>query len=723
MALSSKFLRAQLNMLKPIVSSCSLDFARSGQDKIGELMMHENKKDVDIEYRSFDNFEAAWITPYGEPRNGVILYLHGGGYTCGSIDYALGFGSRLAKKLSLPVFCPAYRLAPENKFPAALDDALEAYTYLTDCGYSADKIILCGESAGGGLLYSLCFKLKELHFPLPCGIVAISPWTDFTASGNSYDENRDADPSMTKERLTFFADSYVSRDLWKNPYVSPLFGELSSLPPSIIFAGGDEIMYDDAYLMHQSLLKAGCRSIFHTAEGMWHGYLLYNIKEAEAEFVKINEFLKTVLPYERKLKWLPLDNSAKIYPAARSRSWNNLFRLSASLTEPIDRKALQSSLDVTVKRFPSIAVRLRRGAFWYYLEEIPTAPKISEESPYPLVKMSEKQLKSCAFRVIVYKNRIAVEFFHALTDANGGMIFLKSLLAEYLKQKYGASIPCTNGVLDRYAEPLPEELEDSFLRNDGDVSKSRADQNAFKFRGTPEEDDYLNLTTFIINTEDVLKLAHDKNVTLTTLLCSAMIHALIKIQNHQCPNRKKQKPIKILIPVNLRPIFNSKTLRNFVLYITPGINPQMGHWDFDEICETLHHKMNLETTKKEMSSRITANVNSERSTILKIMPLFIKNIAMKAVFNAVGEKKSCITISNIGRVSLPQEMLPYIERMDFCIGRQANLPHACGVLSYGDKLYISITRSVKESDLELKFFEVLRSLGISVTVESNMRCK
>ena len=721
MALSSKLLKSQLNLLKPIVSTCSIELARAGQNKIGDLMMHGSRKDVEIEKRFFCNFEAAWITPYGEPRGGVILYLHGGGYVCGGIDYAVGFGSVLAKKLSVPVFCPAYRLAPENRFPAALDDAFEAYTYLIESGYSADKIVLCGESAGGGLIYSLCLKLKQLNMPLPCGIVAISPWTDLTASGSSYEENKDKDPSMTKERLSFFADAYIDRENRADPFVSPLFGDLSNFPPSIIFAGGDEIMLDDATAIHKALAEAGCRASIHIAPGLWHGYMLYNIKEAASDFNLINSFLKSVLPFERRLRWMPLDNSAKIYPASRSRHWNNIFRLSANLTENVDKKTLQTALDVTVRRFPSIAVRLRRGAFWYYLEEIPTAPRISDEASYPLVKMSEKQIKSCAFRVIAYKNRIAVEFFHALTDANGGMIFLKTLLAEYIKQKYGVNASCEYGVLDRYEEPRPEELEDSFMTSDGDISKSRADTNAFKFKGTPEPDGFLNLTTFIIKTEDILAISHQKKVTLTTLLSAAMIYALIKIQDEQCPRRKHQKHVKVLIPVNLRPMFKSKTLRNFVLYITPGVDPKMGKWELDEICETVHHLMNLQTTKKEMMTRITANVKSERAWILKIMPLFIKNFAMKAVYNAVGEKKSCLTLSNIGRITLPEEMQPYVTRMDFSIGRLSNLPHTCGVLSYGDNLYINMTRCVKESDLELKFFEVLRSLGIPVTVESNMR--
>lgn len=719
MAVTGKFIRSQLNMLKPLIMSCSLTTARSGQDKIGELMSRGRKHDVSVKERSFDNFKGAWIHPYGEVRDGIILYLHGGGYTCGSLEYAEGFGSVLASECKIPVFCAAYRLAPENKFPCALDDVIEAYKYLIEAGYRSDRIVLCGESAGGGLVYSLCLKLKELNMPLPCGIIALSPWTDLTASGASYEQNRNTDPSMSKERLSFFADSYT--DDRKNPLVSPLFGDLASLPPSLIFVGGDEIMLDDARMMHDRLNENGSHSKIIIKDGMWHGYVLYCLKENRSDFVEINDFLKTILPYERKLRWMRLDNAAKIYPAARSRTWSNLFRLSASFDENIDRKLMQSSLDVTARRFPSISVRLRRGAFWYYLEEIPAAPEISEEAVYPMVRMPDSELCSCAFRVIVHKNRVAVEFFHALTDANGGMIFLKTLCAEYIRQKYSVILPCECGVLDRLEEPKPSELEDSFLKHSGVVSKSRADTNAYRLRGIRESDGYLNVTTLIADSADILRVSHEKNITLTTFLASAMIMAIMRLQEKDIPKIKKRKPVKILVPVNLRPIFGSETLRNFVLYITPGIDPKMGEWEFDEICATIHHLMGIETTKKEMLSRITTNVKTERSPVLKIMPLFIKNFAMKAVYNAIGETKSCITLSNIGRITVPDGMEKYVKRMDFVIGKQSNIPYTCGMLSYDGKLYINFLRTICESNLELEFFKVLRSFGITVTVESNKR--
>ena len=183
------------------------------------------------------------------------------------------------------------------------------------------------------------------------------------------------------------------------------------------------------------------------------------------------------------LRWVRLDNAAKIYPAARRKNWSNLFRQSVTLSEKVDTVILKSALDVTVKRFPSIAARLRRGMFWYYLQQVEKAPELSREYSYPLVFMDHQEMRKCAFRVIAYENRIAVEFFHSLTDGTGALIFLKSLTAEYLEQRYGIRIPAEKGVLDRREEPKEEELEDSFLKYAGTVPASRKDTNAWKMKG------------------------------------------------------------------------------------------------------------------------------------------------------------------------------------------------------------------------------------------------
>jgi NRPS condensation-like uncharacterized protein len=198
-----------------------------------------------------------------------------------------------------------------------------------------------------------------------------------------------------------------------------------------------------------------------------------------------------------------------------------------------------------------------------------------------------------------------------------------------------------------------------------------------------------------------------------------MIEAGIRLQKERSIPHMWQKPVKVLIPVNLRKMFPSKTLRNFVLYSTSGVDPRFGEYTFDEICTVVHHQMGLDITPKSMASRISTNVRDEQLMALKIMPLFIKNIAMKAVFGLVGERKSMLSLSNLGPVQLPEHMKDMIERFDFILGVQSSAPYNCGVLSYGDTLYINIIRDIKESLLERRFYEVLHEQNISVKVESN----
>ncbi len=717
MAISAKTLKTQLTILKPLLQSCSLKTIRKGQDKIGELMVSRYKSRIIEKKHTFEGFEGAWIIPKDERRQGVILYLHGGGYTCGGIEYAKGFGTTLAARTGARVFCAAYRLAPENVYPAALDDAVTSYKYLLEKGYSASHITVCGESAGGGLCYSLCLRLKKEGIPLPCAIIALSPWTDMTASGSSYTYNKNNDPTMSKELLDFFADSYTTNR--EDPYVSPLFGDMCNMPPSLMFVGGDEIMLDDARLMHEKLIENKCVSKLTVTHDRWHGYLLYDLEEDQKDYSLINSFLNKYMSSEKKLRWLRLDNAAKIYPAARRQNWSNVFRLSATLTENVDKDVLASALDVTVRRFPSIAVRLQKGLFWYYLEQLSEAPGIMEESSYPLTRMSKKETSKCAFRVLVYKKRIAVEIFHSLTDGTGALIFLKSLVAEYLQQKYNVKIPAEKGVLGRLEEPSEAELEDSFQKYSGRISASRAENTAWHMYGTPEKAGFLNLTCFDLPVNAVLDKAHEYNVSLTTFLCAVMMMALQGLQAEKVPSRKKRKPIKVLLPVNLRNLFPSKTLRNFALYTTPEILPVLGEYNFEEICRIIIHCMGTEITRKQMEMKIATNVKSERLMAVRIMPLFVKNLVMKAIFDAVGECKSCLSLSNLGAVKLPEEMKPYIERMDFILGVQASAPYNCGVISYGDRLYVNFIRNIKEPELEYWFHKVLQQMGIETLVQSN----
>ena len=419
------------------------------------------------------------------------------------------------------------------------------------------------------------------------------------------------------------------------------------------------------------------------------------------------------------LRWMPLDNAAKIYPANRSRKWSNVFRLSVTLREEVDREVLRSALDVTVQRFPSIAVRLRRGVFWYYLQQLEGAPELREENSYPLTRMYPEEVRRCALRVIVYRNRIALEIFHSITDGNGALVFLKSLVAEYLQQKHCTAIPAEQGVLDRGEAPDEEELEDSFQKYAGPVRASRKGTNAWRMSGTPENNGFLHLTCLEVPVPQALEKAHAYGVSLTGFLCAAMMMAIQNLQAEKVPEQRRRKPVKVLVPVNLRNLFPSRSLRNFALYTTPEMDPRLGYHTFPEICRIVKHKMGMEIDAKYMSTLIAANVSSERILAVKLMPLFIKNLVMKAVFRAVGERKSCLSLSNLGAVRVPEEMAPYIRRLDFILGIQATAPYNCGVVSWGDTLFINIIRNIREPELEYHLHCVLRDLGLPVLVRSN----
>ena len=735
-----KFVRRQLELMNSVADNISLASVRRAQNTFGAFMRFTHRRDVVINDRSVDGMRASLVVPRDELRGGIILYLHGGGYTCGSLDYARGFSTMLSAELGMRVFAPEYRLAPEHPYPAAIEDALSAYRWLIASGYTSDKIILAGESAGGGLCYALLLKLREADEPMPAGVVAISPWCDLSLVGESYEDNEKLDPSLSKKRLEFFTDCYLfgdktpsdkpnrhvsSKDTEKKrlPYVSPVYSDPTGFPPSLILVGEKEILRSDAERMHVVLKAHGVKSHIHIKKDMWHAYLMYSLESNKQDFSLISDFVKQVMPKgnERKLRWMHLDNAAKIYPAAATSRWSNVFRVSATLTEDVDREVLQSALDVTVRRFPSIAVKLCSGTFWYYLEEIAHAPKIKNELCYPIARMPFDDIRSCAFRVLVYKKRIAVEFFHALTDGNGGLVFLKTLVAEYLEEKYGVTIPSENGVLDRLEPPREEELVDLFPKHCAPVGRSRNETDSYRVLGDYEPDGFCHNTTFIMRAEALSEIAHRLNVTVTAVVAAAFVTAIIALQKRDKPNVKRQKEVKVLIPVDLRRILGGETLRNFVLYTTPGVDPRLGEYGFEEIATIVYRQMQLDITAKNMRARIYTNVKDEQNTILKLTPLFIKNIVMKTIFYLVGERKSALSLSNLGVVKIPPEMQKYVEYFDFILGVQSTAPYNAGMLAYGGCVRLNIIRNIKEPRLEMALYEVLRGIGVKVKVESNSR--
>ena len=264
---------------------------------------------VDTSEFSVRGIPCEWITPsYKHDADRIILYCHGGGYTCGSLKYARIVGSRLSLHTGFRVVSFEYALAPEHPYPAALEDATVIWNYLMSLGIGAKNVVVVGDSAGGNLALELLLRIKNQGRILPKGLVLMSPWTDMTLSGETYETCKDADPMLTKEYIKHARYSYVGLndkyneeiDNYKiedtdfnyaDPKYSPLFGDLDGFPPTLIQVGSNEILKDDSRRLYDKLLSEGVMATLEEYEDAWHVFQMTPGKKTNLAMDSIEKFL------------------------------------------------------------------------------------------------------------------------------------------------------------------------------------------------------------------------------------------------------------------------------------------------------------------------------------------------------------------------------------------------------------------------------------------------
>lgn len=241
---------------------------------------------------SLDGMKAAWIRPeWGHDPNQVILYCHGGGYTSGNLGYSRPLASKLCHTSGWETLCFEYRLAPEHPYPAAVEDAVRVWDYLMYQGYGARDITVAGDSAGGNLALVLLYRLKAEGRQLPKRLVLLSPWTDMTASGESYTQRTELDPTITMEYIRAVRTAYAGGADLKNPMLSPLFGDFKGFPPTLIQVGSNELLYSDAEQLRDRMRAAGVLCQMEEWKEMWHVFQMMPIKKADEAMEHIGRFL------------------------------------------------------------------------------------------------------------------------------------------------------------------------------------------------------------------------------------------------------------------------------------------------------------------------------------------------------------------------------------------------------------------------------------------------
>lgn len=414
-------------------------------------------------------------------------------------------------------------------------------------------------------------------------------------------------------------------------------------------------------------------------------------------------------------KWFKIDNAGLIFVPSSNKKWTANFRVACVLKEKIDADALQQAVDDLTPRFPSLMVNVKWGLFWNYLESVSKPPLIEKETLYPCQRFDIKS-RVCAIRILYYNCRISVEAFHAVTDGGGAIKYLMSLVKRYL-EICGAEIASFEGCLDYNDPPLAEETEDSFLRYAvKGAGRKYGEKKTLRADFEKEKPYVLNVTNGQLSLKRVKEVAKKYEATVGQFITACLFQTICGEPDMKKP-RKSGIPVKIAIPIDLRRKYQSKTVRNFSSYINMELeyNPS---YQFEEVLELTKKQFKLIDDGYLLSS-ISANVANAGHPLVRVMPLFVKNIVLSAAYKLFSERLSTLSFSNIGAVKAPPEFENYVERFEFYLGAPRINAVSVASACYLDKLVISLSGCGKNNNFERRFFGLLMSFGLDVVVDGN----
>ncbi len=416
--------------------------------------------------------------------------------------------------------------------------------------------------------------------------------------------------------------------------------------------------------------------------------------------------------------WYPLDNSAKIFPAIKNGKVSAVFRLSVELTIPVKRDILQQALEDILPRFPSFALRMRPGLFWYYLEPNKAQPTVFEDTAYPCRRLYRKDNNGYLFRVLYYNNKLSVEFFHSLADGTGALMFTKTLAARYLERCLKITIPAEKGVADWLEQPSEAETEDSYkVYARGTRRRNPLMPVAWHVKGQLEPSGRIHVIRAEMPVDQLKQKAREYGVTINDYLVASYIYTFCQIQSAE--ERRHDKPVVIAVPVNMRRYYPSQTLRNFFTRVYPSVHQDYGEYSFEEIISEVHHYMKLRTREKYLNVQMAGNIKSESMLVTRLIPLPVKNLILRTAYLFRGDSRITSTMTNVGPVELPAEMAEYVRSFDVLMGPSLGNWINASILSYNGNLTVTFTRRIREAHVERLFLRHLVKQGIHIKVSSN----
>ena len=408
-----------------------------------------------------------------------------------------------------------------------------------------------------------------------------------------------------------------------------------------------------------------------------------------------------------------LDNAANIYPASMSKHYSSLYRMSLTMSEDVDKEILQAALERVSERIPTFRCTLRGGGFWWYLHRVEKAPEVRPLKP--LRRFRFKDQDGLLYRVSATGKVISLDVFHALTDGFGAITFLLTLAGEYIRKRYGVETGYNNLVLDPSENTSISEVEDSF-KAVFSGRKGQLEQNvdAYHIKGTIMDGEAVKDCRVVMDMAAVRKACVENGCSVTDYLVSLMLWALQK--EHASDPKPGKDVLKVSVPVNLRPIYKTRTLRNFSSYVNLGMDVADEYLSFSEIIELVSAQKEHDIRLENLEPKIAANVELEEMLLVRCLPLFVKHPVIDIINLLHGDRFCSQTMSNLGNVNVPEGMKPFISDIDFILGRQRGNSGACSCAGYNGKLVFHLTRKIAEDSFEQAFLEQLSAQGIPHTV-------
>lgn len=413
---------------------------------------------------------------------------------------------------------------------------------------------------------------------------------------------------------------------------------------------------------------------------------------------------------QQKLSWSRLDNAAKIFPSTSVKTDTRVFRFSCELKEIVDKDILQQSTEYALEEFPHFQSVMKKGFFWYYLEQTDLMPVVELENQVICPPIYDEYKTNLLFKVSYFKQRINLEMYHSLTDGTGALQFLKSILYYYLTTKHKDKL--SSMPIPDFNASFSQKKADSFRKYYQKPPKSKSKKiRAYSLKMERRNSWSLQVIDGLVSVKNMLALAKSFNTTLTAFLASVLIESIYK----EMPVQSKIYPISLMIPVNLRQFFPSETTTNFFGTIEVNYNFKKNSPELVDIIKEIDKQFKQQLTKDQMAIRMNNYSAIEHNPFIRLVPLNLKDFFISNARKNI-DKATTTVLSNVGKVTMPQELCPYIHSFGVYTSTLKMQLCAC---SFQDNLQLGFTCAFLGTDIQKNFFRTLTSYGIDVELRCN----